>query len=80
MASIASVKSSAQGEFGYIKNVRNYFNMELLGNNDRGLYENGDNIDESKTEFSSFDDINSHFEEVVEVINNFTEYDGFTHF
>ena len=72
MASIASVKYSEQGSFDHIKTIRDYFNSQLLGNDDRRIYEYGDNIDEPYLELEIYEDINEHFDNFVEVINNFT--------
>ncbi len=72
MSSIASVKFSTSGFFSHIKNVRNYFNSQLLGNDNPTLYEEGDNIDESELELNLLSDIDKHFNNVVEVVNNFT--------
>ena len=80
MASIASVKYSTEGYFDHIKTIRDYFNANLLGNTNRAIYEYGDNIDEPDLELEIFDDINEHFDNFIEVLNNFTDVDSFTIF
>ena len=81
MASIASVKYSTEGYFDHIKKtIRDYFNANLLGNTNRAIYEYGDNIDEPDLELEIFDDINEHFDNFIEVLNNFTDVDSFTIF
>ena len=51
-----------------------------MGNTNRAIYEYGDNIDEPDLELEIFDDINEHFDNFIEVLNNFTDVDSFTIF
>ena len=48
MSSVASVSFATDGTFQHIKEMTLYFNSVLLGNENLSLYDEGDNIDESK--------------------------------
>ena len=76
---MGSIAVNNNSEWGHIKGLFNYFNFHVLGNDYLGIYDEGYNIDESATEFVLFGDMHDHFENLFEVVENFT-FNGFPHF
>jgi hypothetical protein len=59
--------------------LRTYFNLNLLGKDDLGLYEEGLNIDESEMEFATLGEIRQHFGKILNVSTSIEE-DGLVAF
>lgn len=67
IASVAVVWTTNQEIHQHDRYLRTYFNLNLLGKDDLGLYEEGLNIDECEMEFATLAEIKEHFTKMVNV-------------
>jgi hypothetical protein len=79
IASVTVVYSTNREIHQHDRYLRTYFNLNLLGKNDLGLYEEGLNIDECEMEFATLDEIKDHFTKILNVSNSIEE-DGLVAF
>lgn len=73
IASVAVVFTTNEEIHQHDRYLRTYFNLNLLGKDDLGLYEEGLNIDECEMEFATLEEIKEHFVKMVNVTQSMQE-------
>ena len=67
MLSLSLVDTSNSQLNQHLRAMQNYFNLRLLDHDDLGLYDQGDNIDESSDELVLLGDMREHLIEIVNI-------------
>lgn len=63
----------------HVKAITNHFSYYALGNTELGIYDRGNNVDETYLELTLYDEQKEHFKNLIQVIEGFGE-DGFANF
>lgn len=70
--SISNLQSSNNSHWAHVKALTNYFSYYALGQNNLGIYDQGDNVDETYIEITAYSDMIDHFENLFNFVQNYT--------
>lgn len=73
MAAVTAVVTTNDEIHQHDRYMRTYFNLNLLGKDDLGYYEEGLNIDECEMEFTTLEEMKEHFSKILNASRSMKE-------